>query len=109
MSSRTGEQEPRIRIEPKRSFSDGSDAVELAESLCMYPDPWQRLVLEAWLGRDENDKFTSTTCGLSVPRQNGKNALLEFRELYGLCVIGEQILHSAHEVKTPVCFPCQTT
>ena len=100
MSSRTGEQEPRIRIEPKRSFSDGSDAVELAESLCMYPDPWQRLVLEAWLGRDENDKFTSTTCGLSVPRQNGKNALLEFRELYGLCVIGEQILHSAHEVKT---------
>ncbi|MBQ3340025.1 MAG: hypothetical protein IJG82_10620, partial [Atopobiaceae bacterium] len=28
------------------------------------------------------------------------NALLEVRELYGLCILGEQILHTAHEVKT---------
>lgn len=44
--------------------------------------------------------YSAPTCGLSVPRQNGKNALLEMRELYGLCVIGERILHTAHEVKT---------
>jgi phage terminase large subunit-like protein len=37
---------------------------------------------------------------LSVPRQNGKNALLEMRELYGMLVLGERILHTAHEVKT---------
>ena len=51
------------------------------------------------MGRDD-DKFTSSTCGLSVPRQNGKNALLEMRELYGLCVLGERILHTSHAVKT---------
>jgi hypothetical protein len=35
-----------------------------------------------------------------VPRQNGKNALLEIRELYGMVGRGEKILHTAHEVKT---------
>lgn len=76
------------------------DAASLSSAYGMTPDPWQRLVLESWLGRDERDKFTATTCGLSVPRQNGKNALLEMREFYGLVAIGEKILHSAHEVKT---------
>ena len=56
-------------------------------------------MLDSWMGRDD-DKFTSSTCGLSVPRQNGKNALLEMRELYGLCVLGERILHTSHAVKT---------
>lgn len=66
----------------------------------MTPDPWQALILDAWLARTEGDRFACESCGLSVPRQNGKNALLEMRELYGLCIIGEQILHSAHEVRT---------
>lgn len=35
-----------------------------------------------------------------MPRQNGKNAVLELRELYGMVVLGERFLHSAHEVKT---------
>ena len=74
--------------------------MQLAAACGMTPDPWQNDVLDAWLGRDKHDKFTSTTCGLSVPRQNGKNAVIEFRELYGLVVLGEKILHSAHEVKT---------
>lgn len=100
MTLRRGNQEPRVRYEPERAYSDMEDAAELSSAYGMVPDPWQRLVLDAWLGRDENDMFTSTTCGLSVPRQNGKNALLEMREFYGLVAIGEKILHSAHEVKT---------
>lgn len=52
------------------------------------------------MGRTEDGKYASKTCGLAVPRQNGKNALLEIRELYGLCIEGEVILHTAHEVKT---------
>jgi len=35
-----------------------------------------------------------------VPRQNGKNAVLEVRELFGMIVLGEKFLHTAHEVKT---------
>lgn len=64
------------------------------------PDPWQSLVLDYWLARDENDKFAFTSCGLPIPRQNGKNAVLEMREWYGLCIIGEKILHTAHRVDT---------
>ena len=97
---RIGKQEPRIRIEPSRVCTDGADAAYLSTSYGMRPDDWQRTVLDAWLGRDALDRFTATTCGLSVPRQNGKNAILEMREFYGLVAIGEQILHSAHEVKT---------
>lgn len=57
-------------------------------------------MLDYWLTRDENDKFAFTSCGLPIPRQNGKNAVLEMRELYGLCIIGERILHTAHRVDT---------
>jgi hypothetical protein len=35
-----------------------------------------------------------------VPRQNGKNGIIEMRELYGLVELGERFLHTAHEVKT---------
>ena len=99
-SSRTGRQEPRIRLEPRRDSTDGPDAARFAAAYGLAPDPWQATILDAWLGRDAGDLFTATTCGLAVPRQNGKNAVLEMREFYGLCILGEQILHSAHEVKT---------
>lgn len=65
----------------------------------MAPDPWQRLVLDDWL-RESRGKWASLTCGLSVPRQNGKNALLEVREIFGMAGLGERIVHTAHQVKT---------
>jgi hypothetical protein len=97
---RRGAQLPRIRLEPKYTYTDGLDAADLAESYGMRPDPWQKMLLECWMGRDSDDRFTCTTCGLAVPRQNGKNAVLEMRELYGITVNGESILHTAHEVRT---------
>ena len=104
MSSKTGarkgKQQPRLKLEPKRAYTDGADVAEFSQAYGLAPDAWQAMVLDAWLGRDEKDKFTATTCGLSVPRQNGKNAVIEMRELYGLVIIGEKILHTAHEVKT---------
>lgn len=95
-----GRQEPRVRLEPKRAYSDGEDAGTLSEAYGLKPDPWQQIVLDAWLGRDEHDKYTASRCGVLVPRQNGKNAILEMRELYGMVILGEKILHTAHEVKT---------
>lgn len=89
-----------MQVEPDRRFSDGDDAAALSSAYGLTPDPWQQTVLNAWLGRDAFDKFTATTCGLSVPRQNGKNAILEVYELYHLTCIGSTILHTAHEVRT---------
>lgn len=95
-----GKQEPRISIEPAYVYTDGGDAAELVSAYGFTLDPWQQQVINSWLGRDRTDHFTATSAGLSVPRQNGKNALLEVRELYGMVTMGEKILHTAHEVKT---------
>lgn len=95
-----GSQEPRIQIEPSRITSDGGDATLLMSAYGCELDPWQRLVLDCWLGKDENNKYTVTSAGLSLPRQNGKNVCLEAREFFGLVVNGEKILHTAHQVRT---------
>lgn len=44
--------------------------------------------------------YVADTCGLSVPRQNGKNGVLEMVELTKLTLQHRKILHTAHEVKT---------
>lgn len=99
-SARIGRQEPRIRLEPSLAYTDGPDAGYFCAQYGMKPDEWQQMVLDCWLGRDERDRYTATTCGLALPRQNGKNGVLEMRELYGIVACGEKILHTAHEVKT---------
>lgn len=95
-----GCQEPRVRICPEYDDTFGGDAAEMAGCYGLSPDPWQALILDDWLARGADGKYAAKTCGLSVPRQNGKNALIEMRELYGLTVEGEKILHTAHEVKS---------
>lgn len=72
----------------------------MATSYGLTPDDWQFLVLKAWLGLRPDGQWAASRCGLSVPRQNGKNAILEVRELFGMIVLGEKFLHTAHEVKT---------
>ena len=95
-----GNQKPRIQIEPRRAESDGTDAALLMSAYGCNLDPWQQLVMDCWLGKDENGEYTMTSAGLSLPRQNGKNVCLESREFYGLVVNGEKILHTAHQVRT---------
>ena len=99
-SARIGSQEPRIRIEPDCAYTDGPDTAELGKGYGMEPFPWQRLILDAWLARTDDDDYAAQTAGLACPRQNGKNAIMELRELYGLVTTGETIVHTAHEVKT---------
>lgn len=95
-----GSQEPRIKIEPHYSSTDGEDAVLLMETYGNKLDKWQTDIVNCWLGKDNSGKYIITSAGLSVPRQNGKNVCLEAREFYGLLVNGEKILHTAHQVKT---------
>ena len=80
--------------------TDGDLACSLVEAYGLFLDPWQELVLNDWLLIRPNSKWGHMSCGLSVPRQNGKNVILEVRELYGAVGLGERILHTAHQVKT---------
>jgi len=95
-----GSQEPSIRIEPKRSSSDGESAAMLMAAYGNDLDPWEADVVDCWLGTDEAGQYTMTSAGLSLPRQNGKNICLEAREFYGMVINGEKILHTAHQVRT---------
>lgn len=62
-------------------------------------DEWQQRVVNAWLAK-ANGKYAASRCGLSVPRQNGKNECLFFVELFKLVFEHRRILHTAHEVET---------
>lgn len=97
-----GNQEPRVRLEPRRSekFTDGDDACFLASSYGLTPDPWQTAVVTSWLGRKADGRLAAGRCGLAVPRQNGKNGAVEVVELFKVVVLGRKVLHTAHEVKT---------
>lgn len=93
-------QAPRLHAAPARPAKTFGDiASDLAAHYGLDPDPWQRLILDDWLAVKAG-RWASLSCGLSVPRQNGKNAVIEVRELFGMVGRGERILHTAHEVKT---------
>ena len=57
-------------------------------------------MLDVWCARDGSDAPAYMTCGISCPRQNGKNGVLEAFEFYKMIACGERILHTAHQVKT---------
>ncbi|MBQ9621240.1 MAG: hypothetical protein IJR41_04820 [Atopobiaceae bacterium] len=97
---REGRQTPRLVIAPECSVSYGRDAGELSAAYGIVPDEWQQDVLDVWLAEDSRGQYAALSSGLSVPRQNGKNAVLEMREVYGTAVLGESILHTAHRVDT---------
>ena len=64
-------------------------------------DPWQQFILINALGEREDHKWSAPTVAMVLPRQNGKNSVLEARELAGLFLLGERvIIHSAHEQAT---------
>lgn len=95
-----GSQEPRIKVEPQRASTDGTDAAVLMTEYGYDLDRWQSDVIDCWLGKDEAGEYNVTSAGLSLPRQNGKNVCIEAREFFGLVVNGEKILHTAHQVRT---------
>src|SRR5205085_6395080 len=94
---------PRVRwaeLNLKAVTNDVDDAVFLSSAYRLIPDDWQTPILSDWLSRRRDGKWCYGRCGLAVPRQNGKNGVIEIRELWGMVVLGEAILHAAHEVKT---------
>lgn len=96
------QQTPRICVEPAGQVTtEGPNAAALCEHYWFKLDPWQENVLNCWLGRDADGNLLVISAGLSVPRQNGKNASIEAMELYLLVTRpGYKILHTAHSTKT---------
>lgn len=95
-----GCQEPTVRIAPNYQTSDGLKAAKLLKIGGLQLDPWQMDVLDDWLGKTPSGKWASTTCGGSVPRQNGKTLLLQSRATAGMLLYGEEVIYTAHLQKT---------
>jgi hypothetical protein len=64
-------------------------------------DPWQQYVLKAALGERQDGMWAAFEVAIIVSWQNGKNGIVEARELAALYLLGEMLtLHSSHEFKT---------
>ncbi|MGW4883372.1 terminase [Streptomyces murinus] len=96
-----GVQQPRIETVPPFVSSSGQEAIELAASVDLELDPWQRYALHVGLGEKEDGSWSAFEVAINVARQNGKGGIIEARELAGLFLLDEPlIIHSAHEFKT---------
>lgn len=95
-----GSQVPTFAWGPDGSTDHAEGAIEVATLLGLTPDPWQENVLRSWMRTDESGRWAAGRWGIAVPRQNGKNALVEIIELYCAGILGLKILHTAHETKT---------
>lgn len=95
-----GEQKPRTCSAPLGVSSAGQEAIDLAARAGLLLDPWQRLVLDTAMREDRYGKWAAFEVGLVVARQNGKGAIITARELYGLFVLDEYIVHTAHVFET---------
>lgn len=99
--ARIGSQKPRLHTaRGEVAYTDGADASALSSDLGLELFEWQRDILDLWCAKDALNKPAYITCGLDVPRQNGKNACLEAYEVLCLAVYGWHVLHTAHRVKT---------
>lgn len=95
-----GTQEPSEKIAPSYNQTDGPDAAKILKVGGLNLDPWQCEILDDWLALTPGQKWVSKTCGGSVPRQNGKTALLEGRIQAGMLLYNEQVVYTAHLQKT---------
>ena len=94
-----GRQEPSVRVVPDYEETDGLDAERILRSGGLILDIWQASILNDWMAID-NGHWICRTCGGSVPRQNGKTALIEGRAEAGMLLYNEQVIYTAHLQKT---------
>lgn len=96
-----GSQAPRIEVIPKGDeHPRWSEVCQFVVALGLVLDPWQLRVLWASLLR-RGSIWAAFSVGVCAPRQNGKNAILEARELIGPCILDEKlVIHSAHRADT---------
>ncbi len=90
-----GKQVPSARIVPEYTETDGRDASRLLRFGGFQLDPWQDTTIDDWMATKDG-LWLCRTCGLSIPRQNGKTGLLQGRAATGMIMHNEQVLYTAH-------------
>lgn len=95
-----GRQEPTIRVTPEYFESYGDKADKMLRLAGVELMPWQRSLLNDWLAVDSNGSWAAPSCGLSVPRQNGKTHLIAARIAFGMVAFSEWCVYTSHLQKT---------
>jgi len=91
---------PTFQAWPAGDESTGQDCVDLAKAYGVPLDPWQADLVRSVLREDSAGGWSCTQAGIVIARQNGKGQCLLAIELFGLFMLDESILHTAHAVKT---------
>lgn len=96
---------PTLQCEPSGSqelSQEQQDEIdEVLDWAGLSLDDWQRSFLFGALRSGWDGKWAAFEVAGVTPRQNGKGAIQEARQLIGLFVIGERLqVHTAHEFKT---------
>lgn len=91
---------PSVEYAPPGAVSVDARAIALARDVGMTLLPWQEHALRLLLRKRIDDVWACREFGLVVSRQNGKGEVIQARELAGLFLFGERIVHSAHEFAT---------
>lgn len=96
-----GSQRPRLESVPYVcSYEMGEQAIGLAAANGLLLDEWQARGLKLSMGTREDGHWSAFEVCWIAPRQNGKNSVLEARQLAGLYDIRESLqIHTAHEFK----------
>ena len=105
--AQSAERPPRVRVAEEAPCWWEENAEDYGEFIAKYMHPlydWQADVLACWMAEDDGGRYVHQTCGLLVPRQNGKTELFECRIACGMVFgnggRGEIIAYSAHRVDT---------
>lgn len=91
---------PRFASRPPAVDSSGPDAVRYAAAHCLVLDDWQADILSTGLAEADDGLWAASEVDVLMARRNGKNGTVEARELYGLGILGEWQIHTAHLFKT---------
>ena len=96
-----GSQLPRKESVPFAcSHELGEQAIGLAAANGLLLDEWQARALRLSMSTREDGHWAAFEVAMIAPRQNGKNSILEARQLAGLYNIREALqIHTAHEFK----------
>lgn len=96
-----GVQIPRVRSVPAYVTSRGAEVIQVADTAGLKLDPFQQLVVNGASGCRADGKWSASSVGVNMTRQNGKGGITEARQLAGVFAFGEPIqVHSAHEFPT---------
>lgn len=104
-----GSQEPTRSNVPACEGNHADKAAAMMERAGRNPMEWQRAVLRAWLGRvtyeDEDtglqrESWAAHTCGLSVPRQNGKTECVAYAIVWCMVAYNAWVVYTSHLQRT---------